>query len=318
MEFRPARDCQESGLRKWHNGEIAMAFAAPGTHRRTALLLLATLIVCAAVAKAEDKKPGPSVYDFSLVDLNDKIVPLSTYKGKLLLIVNLASQSVFHDQVAALNDLQKTYAADGLVIIGIPSSDFGGEELSDASALRKYYTEIEHPEFPVFARASLTGPQTIPLYQFLCDPKDGLPGGGVHWNFTKFLVDRQGKPIARFEAGEDPADFDFHVLVEKALAGKLDKQSPGSKEQSGHRQPAPTPSHADVTSPSLESYCLGGHCSNLSPFVSMLHNRACLPCYLKLSRLGDDLCETTIFDPAAFSATDLRKSPSPRWQAGVG
>jgi glutathione peroxidase len=198
-------------------------------HRRSfALILIAFLfafLACASCAPGEEPKSKQSVYNFSLVDLDGKVVPLSTYKGKLLLIVNLASQSAFHDQIAALSDLAKTYAADGLVVIGIPSSDFGEQELKDPAALRKYYIDTEHVTFPVFARASLHGASTIPLYQFLCDPKDGLPGGEIHWNFSKFIIDREGKPLARYEAAEDPADLDFHVLIETALAGKMKKQS---------------------------------------------------------------------------------------------
>ncbi len=198
-------------------------------HRRSFVFLLAIAISLSALADEPHKKQ--TVYDFSLVDLDGKVVPLSTYKGKLLLIVNLASQSVFHDQVAALNDLQKTYAADGLVVLGIPSSDFGGEELKDSAELRKYYIDTIHAGFPVFARASLTGSNAIPLYRFLCDAKLGLPGGDIHWNFSKFLIDREGKPLARYEAGEDPADLDFHVAIEQALAGKFKKQPAAKKSE---------------------------------------------------------------------------------------
>jgi glutathione peroxidase len=201
-------------------------------HRSPLAVFLALILACAVLASADEAQPKQSVYDFSLVDLNGKVVPLSTYKGKLLLLVNLASQSVFHDQVAALNDLQKAYAADGLVVIGIPSSDFGDQELKDNDEVRKYYTETAPAAFPVFARASLHGVKAIPLYEFLCNPKTGLAGGDVHWNFTKFLIDRQGKPIARYEAGVDPGDIDFHVTVEKALAGKLKKQAGGARESS--------------------------------------------------------------------------------------
>ena len=204
-------------------------------HRRFLAPILSAFIACASCAIADEPQSKQTAYNFSLVDLDGKVVSLSVYKGKLLLIVNLASQSIFHDQIAALSELQKTYAADGLVVVGVPSNDFGSEELKDIAALRKYYTETEHVAFPVFAPASLHGPSTIPLFQFLCDPKAGLPGGDVHWNFSKFLVDREGKPLARYEAGEDPADLDFHVTIEKALAGKLKKQAPGAKSD----KPAP-------------------------------------------------------------------------------
>jgi glutathione peroxidase len=197
--------------------------------RPLSVLLLALAVACATYA--EQPQTRQTVYDFSLVDLDGKVVPLSMYEGKLLLIVNLASQSVFHDQIAALNELQKTYGADGLVILGIPCSDFGGEELTDPAALRKYYADTVHAAFPVFARASLTGSNEIPLYQFLCDSKLSVPGGDIHWNFSKFLIDRKGEPLARYEAGDDPAELEFHVTIEKALAGKLDKQAAGTKRE---------------------------------------------------------------------------------------
>jgi glutathione peroxidase len=215
------------------------------TRRSFLFPMLALLLVCGLPAlaekpkaenqKAEDKKsdaakPKKTIYDYSLVGLDGKETPLSTYKGKLLLIVNLASLSIYHDQIDALNELQKAYADQGLVVIGIPSADFGGEELKDPAALSKYYRETAHVAFPVFASASLRGVNEIPLYRFLTDPKDGLPGGDIHWNFTKFLVDKEGAPLARFEVQDDPADVDFHVTIEKALAGKLKKKSGAGKD----------------------------------------------------------------------------------------
>lgn len=199
------------------------------------VLVLAIVSACGMPAsgenpKKEEAKPKKTVYDYSLVDLDGKEAPLSTFKGKLLLIVNLASQSIYHDQIGALNELQKAYADQGLVVIGIPSADFGGEELKDPSALRQYYRETAHVGFPIFACASMRGPNEIPLYRFLTDAKQSAPGGDIHWNFTKFLVDRQGLPLARFEVHEDPADVDFHVTIENALAGKLKKKGESAKD----------------------------------------------------------------------------------------
>jgi glutathione peroxidase len=209
------------------------------------VLMLAVLAACSQMAsaekqkdenpklgdrKAEAPKPKKTVYDYSLVDLDGKETPLSSFKGKLLLIVNLASQSVYNDQLEALSELQKTYADQGLMVIGIPSADFGGEELKDPAALRKYYRETTHVTFPIFASASLRGASEIPLYHFLTDAKQSLPGGDIHWNFTKFLVDREGLPLARFEVREDPSDMDFQVTIENALAGKLKKKEDAAKD----------------------------------------------------------------------------------------
>lgn len=204
-------------------------------HRRLATSFLMIALALAPQAFSEEQASKQTVYDFSLVDINGKTVPLSTYKGKVLLIVNLASQSTYRDQIAALNDLQKSYGAEGLVVIGIPSSDFGGKELKDTAALRDYYNNTAHVGFPLFAPAKLHGVDTIPLYTYLCNPKASVPGGDLHWNFTKFIIDRQGKPIARYEVGEDPADVSFHVTIELALAGKMKKQVATEKDQTADK-----------------------------------------------------------------------------------
>jgi glutathione peroxidase len=171
-----------------------------------------------------------TIYDYSLVGLNGKETSLSTYKGKVVLIVILASQSIYRNQVASLEELQKTYADKGLVVIGIPSGDFGSQELPDNPAIQHYYLEGQHVTFPVFSKASLRGKDTIPLIQLLTDPKDGAGGGDIHWNFTKFLVDREGKPVLRFETDNDPMDPEFRVKIEQLLDGTFKKKDAAPKE----------------------------------------------------------------------------------------
>jgi len=192
---------------------------------------LAVLLLCAlpAGAIAADAAKHKSIYDYSLVDFDGKVVSLSTYKGKVLLIVNLASKSIYNDQIAALSELQKTYSDKGLVILGIPSSDFGAEEASDNAAIAKYYHDTAHANFPVFSKASVRGNDAIPLVHFLTDPKEGTAGGDIHWNFTKFLVNREGQPVLRFESDSDPSDPEFRVKLEQVLDGTFKKKS-GSKE----------------------------------------------------------------------------------------
>lgn len=221
------------------------------TDRRSLSLFLAAFLFCSLPALAQKQKTKQTseaqqapetkrtIYDFCLVDQDGKVVSLSGYKGKVLLIVNLASQSMYSDQIAALNDLQKTYGERGLAVIGIPSSDFGDEELKDPAAMRKYYSDTAHAGFPIYAIAKLTGINAIPLYQFLCDPKLSVPGGDIKWNFTKFLIDRTGKPQARYEVDVDPADADFHVAIESALSGKFKKTSPDEKRPSGGNEDGP-------------------------------------------------------------------------------
>jgi glutathione peroxidase len=192
-----------------------------------AALLLSSQFACGHGAETARHK---SIYDYSLVALDGKVVSLSAYKGKVVLIVNLASKSIFKDQVVALNDLQKTYSAKGLVILGIPSSDFGAEEATDNAAIEKYYHDTAHAAFSVFSKACVRGNDEIPLVHFLTDPKEGTGGGDIHWNFTKFLVDREGKPVMRFESDSDPSDPEFRVKLEQVLDGTFKKKGADSKD----------------------------------------------------------------------------------------
>ena len=183
-----------------------------------------------ALASSDTPVKHKTVYDYSLVDLDGKETPLSTYKGKALLIVNLASQSIYKTQLKALEELQKTYAEKGLIVIGIPCGDFGAQELTDATALQHYYRDTEHLTFLLFSKSSMRGKDAIPLVRFLTDPKAGIAGGEIHWNFTKFIIDRTGLPVARMEADNDPADPEFRVAIEQVLNGTFKKKDADDKD----------------------------------------------------------------------------------------
>ena len=170
-----------------------------------------------------------NLYDIPVKKITGEGASLADYRGKALLIVNLASKSIYGDQLKALEDLQKTYADKGLVVVGIPSADFGAEELKDNSAIQKYYVDTEHVTFQIASLSTVRGKDTLPLIQFLTDAKDGAGGGEIHWNFTKFLVDRQGHPVLRLEADSDPADPEFRVSVEQVLNGTFKKKEAGPK-----------------------------------------------------------------------------------------
>lgn len=200
-------------------------------NRAPACLTLVVVLALSASSlplSAESKDKSPTIYDFSLVDASGKLVPLSTYKGKVMLIVNLAPHSAYRDQVSALNEIQKAYSAQGLVILGIPSEDFGGTEKGASQSDPDQKSSLQ-ADFPVFAPAKLRGVQAIPLYKFLCDSKLSVGGGDLHWSYTKFIIDRDGKPLARYEVDQDPADLDFHLIIESALAGKLKAKSADKK-----------------------------------------------------------------------------------------
>ena len=180
---------------------------------RTAVLVL--LFVSGALAA------GPGIYDFSLVGADGKEVRLDTYKGKVLLIVNLASESSFSGQTGQLEKLYETYRDKGLVVLGIPSNDFGATEPGSDDDVRKRYTQTLHLAFPVFSRISVRGKDVAPLYDFLCDAKEHpTTGGPVHWGFTKFLVDRAGNVFARFEPDVTPEAPELIAALEEAADAK--------------------------------------------------------------------------------------------------
>jgi len=191
--------------------------------------ILLTLIVTASWgASFAAEKPAKTVYDYSLVDLGGKEVSLSAYKGKVLVIVNLASQSIFHEQNAMLEELQKAYKDQGLVVLGVPSNDFGAQEPGTDAEVRSNYGKDHHFIFPVFARVSVRGKDQVPLYAFLTGDKKAPAGGDVHWNYTKFVLDRMGKVVARFEPHVLPNAPEVRVTIEDVLAGKF--KPPAAKE----------------------------------------------------------------------------------------
>lgn len=187
------------------------------------LLVAATATLVAQtdkVQKPSNEKPPRTVYDYSLVGFDKKEVSLSAYKGKVLLIVNIASQSIFRDQIALLNELQKTYKDQGLIVLGVPSNDFGGQEPGTDADIQRIYSGDLQLSFPVFSRVSVRGKDQAALYGFLTGDKKGPTGGDVHWSYTKFIVDRAGKVVARFETHIAPNAPELRVTIEDVLAGK--------------------------------------------------------------------------------------------------
>ena len=189
-----------------------------GNRRRTIALSL-IVAVCLGTSLAADK-PAKTVYDYSLVGFDGKELSLSTYKGKVLLIVNLASQSIFHEQNAMLDELQKTYKDQGLVVLGVPTNDFGAQEPGSDADVQKVYGEM-HFGFPIFARVSVRGKDQAALFAFLTGDKKSPTSGDVHWSYTKFVIDRTGKVVARFEPHVLPNAPEVRVTIEDVLAGKF-------------------------------------------------------------------------------------------------
>lgn len=159
-----------------------------------------------------------NIYSFTMRDIDGTDVSLAAYKGKVLLLVNVASKCGFTGQYAGLETLYKTYAGRGLVVLGFPANNFLGQEPGTDAEIKTFCTLTYGVTFPMFAKISVKGADIHPLYAFLTS-KDANPqfGGDISWNFNKFLVGRDGKVLGRFGSRTKPDDKDLVAAVEKAL-----------------------------------------------------------------------------------------------------
>ncbi len=137
-------------------------------------------------------------YTFSAESLAGEPVALADYRDKLVLVVNTASQCGFTPQYAGLEALYQRYKDDGLVILGFPCNQFGGQEPGDAAEIAQTCQLNYGVTFPMFAKVDVNGSEAHPLFKWLVDAAPGLLGNAVKWNFTKFLINRQGEAIKRF------------------------------------------------------------------------------------------------------------------------
>ena len=162
-----------------------------------------------------------SVHEFTLNAINGTPTPLAGYKGKVMLIVNVASQCGYTYQYEGLQALYVQYKDKGLVIAGFPANNFGEQEPGTDAEIGAFCKSKFGVTFPMFSKISVAGKDKAPLYQFLTD-KAANPktGGEIPWNFTKYLVDRNGKVLARFDAPVEPESKELTSAIEAALAAK--------------------------------------------------------------------------------------------------
>lgn len=145
-----------------------------------------------------------TVYDFSAATLDGSDQPLKAYEGQVLLIVNTASACGFTPQYAQLEDLQRKLGQRGFSVLGFPCNQFGGQEPGNAQEIAAFCSTKYDVTFPMFAKIDVNGPNALPLFDHLKKEKTGLLGASIKWNFTKFLVDRAGKVIARYSSTTPP------------------------------------------------------------------------------------------------------------------
>lgn len=177
--------------------------------------LIWAFLLIATVAVAGEK----SVYDFTLNSIEGEPTSLAKFRGKVVLLVNVASRCGFTPQYSALQKVYETYQDRNFVIVGIPANNFGGQEPGSNQEIKTFCSTKYNVTFPLLAKVSVKGEDKTPLYQFLTD-KSANPqtGGEIQWNFTKFLIGPDGRPVARFEPQVSPDDLQVTSAIEKELA----------------------------------------------------------------------------------------------------
>lgn len=159
-----------------------------------------------------------SIYDFTMKDIDGHMVSLSEYKGKVILIVNVASKCGFTPQYKELEELYQKYKSKGLVILGFPANNFMSQEPGDDQTIKSFCTSTYNVSFPMFSKISVRGADMHPLYKFLTKKSEnGTVDSSVKWNFQKFLISKSGKEIDYFLSPTKVTEPKVIEAIEKAL-----------------------------------------------------------------------------------------------------
>lgn len=155
---------------------------------------------------------APSIYDFEVVDIHHHKTNLSPYKGKVILIVNTASRCGFTPQFEGLEKLYKTYHNQGLVVLGFPCNQFGSQEPLNEPQIENFCRLDYGVTFPMFAKIDVNGPNAHPLYRYLKSNAPGIMGSeAIKWNFTKFLIDPNGRVLRRYAPSTTPEAIEADI-----------------------------------------------------------------------------------------------------------
>jgi len=178
------------------------------------LSFLASVLVMHALAVCAD-----SLYKIPVKDIDGKDTSLDAYKGKVLLIVNVASKCGYTPQYKALEAIHEKYKDKGFTVLGFPCNQFGGQEPGTNEQIKQFCSENYNVTFPLFDKIDVNGPKRHPLYVALAGPESPFPGD-IKWNFNKFLIGRDGKIIRRFLHSTKPDSPEVISAIEAALASK--------------------------------------------------------------------------------------------------
>jgi len=180
----------------------------------TRLVLIAFVALTVLGCEAQASAPN-AVIDHDVKDIDGNAVKLSSYRGKVLLVVNVASECGFTPQYAELEQLYEKYKDKGVVVLGFPSNDFGGQEPGTPAEIKAFTSQTYGVTFPLFEKVHAKGDGIAPLYKTLTT-ETPFPGT-IGWNFTKFVVDKTGHVVARFPSKVTPLDPALTAALDKAL-----------------------------------------------------------------------------------------------------
>ena len=197
---------------------LVRSLLLPGFAALAALLVVSS----AAVVSAQDPAKNPtSVLDFHVKDIDGNDVDLAKYKGKVLLIVNTASQCGFTPQYKELQAIYEKYKDQGFEVLAFPANEFGSQEPGDNQQIKEFCSAHYKVGFPLFSKIVVSGQGIHPVYAFLTGEQTNPKfAGKIPWNFAKFLVNKKGEVIARFQPADKPASGKVTGEIEKALTEK--------------------------------------------------------------------------------------------------
>jgi glutathione peroxidase len=182
------------------------------------LIAAAALVLFAANLRAEDQK-DKNVYGFTVKDIDGKAVDLSQYKGKVSLVVNVASKCGNTPQYKNMEAIYEKYKEQGFEILAFPANEFGKQEPGSNEQIKEFCTSTYHTQFPLFSKIVVKGEGQAPLYQYLTSTDaNQKTAGDITWNFEKFLVSKDGKVVARFKPKTKPDEKEVIDAIEKELA----------------------------------------------------------------------------------------------------
>lgn len=180
---------------------------------KTLVLLTGLLLCLTAIAKAE------SVHDIKVRDIDGKEISMNAFKGKVMLVVNVASKCGYTKQYDALQATHQKYQDKGFAVMGFPCNQFGGQEPGSNEEIKQFCTSKFNVTFPLFDKIEVNGANRHPLYTVLAGKDSPFPGD-IKWNFTKFLVGKDGKVLKRFDSRTTPDSPEVIQAIEAALAAK--------------------------------------------------------------------------------------------------